>query len=114
ALGGHKGEYLPHIAKRFVVVTPVAPLVHALDQAPFDQLAQVHAYVATRDAEPGHDVVHRERSTRDVEKAVDLRHRGTYAPQRAHGAPEADELFLDFIQSPGHLRLLDFHEFYSF
>src|SRR5262249_11752650 len=61
ALGRDDGEHLPDVVLRFVVFTPVAALVDLTYQAPFEQLAQVHADVAARNLQPAHDVVSRQR-----------------------------------------------------
>ena len=114
ALGGHHREHFPHVAERFVIVAALAALVHAADEAPLNQLAQVHADVAARNGQPGHDVVHRQSRPGDVKQTVDLRHRRIDAPQRAHGAPQIDELIFDFLQTLTQGGLGHFHEFYSF
>ncbi len=86
----------------------------APDQTPLDQLAQIHAHVAARDAQPVHDVIHRQSGAGDIEQAVDLRHRRADAPERTHRSPQVDELILDFLQALAQVGPSDFHPFYSF
>jgi hypothetical protein len=95
-------EHAPDVGVGLEVLLAVAELVDAFDQAPVDESAQVHAGVAARDVQAGHDVVGTERLVGDEQEGVNLGHGAVDAPVTAHLSPAADEQGFGLIEGGGH------------
>ena len=89
-------EQLPDVLLGLVVLAAVgaALWLHALHEAPLDELLQRGRDAAARDREALHDVLGRQGLAGDEEQCVHLRHRSLHAPAGAHLAPEGDEAVL--------------------
>ena len=74
------GEHLDDVVIGSIDIFSVAGSAVALDDAPFGEVAQVHAGIASGDVELGDHLVHGEVFAGDEEESMELRHCAVDAP----------------------------------
>jgi len=94
AFADDSGEHLHDVVIGAVDVFTVAGSAITLNDAPFGEVAKVHARVAPGDVEPFDHLIHGEILPGDEEEGVELSHGSVDAPARAHAAPFHNEHFL--------------------
>ena len=85
-------EQGPDVTLGPVILAALALAVDLMDDAPGDQLAEVHADIAARDPEPLAEILGGPVVARDVEQGEELAHGRIDPPRPGHDSPMLDEL----------------------